>query len=81
MTAEEEGQRIERWHTERFIELGFDFSEREMLLAWKIDPHDAEKLLRRNGQPTSCTTAQALRILQPLDDIIVLTAEPELALA
>lgn len=79
MTSNEE-ERIESWHIERFIDLGFDWSAVSNLIAWKVDPHDVDKLMRRDGKPTSCTHELALRILQPDDDVVVL-AEPELALA
>jgi hypothetical protein len=64
MSAEEE-QRIASWKRECFAALGFGETAIVALLQWNTDPHDAESLLMRDGERTSCTHAQALRILQP----------------
>lgn len=81
MTSEQEAAAIERWRIQCFSDLDFDWGEVQTLLAWDVDPHDAQHLMRRDGNPTTCTTEQALRILQPVDDPVVLAAERELALA
>lgn len=80
MSAEQEAERIERWHIDQFFGLGFEWGQVSTLVSWGCDPHEAERLMRRDGKPTACTPEQALRILQPLDDVAVLVADSELAL-
>lgn len=72
MTSEQENVLVERWHIERFLALDFDWGQVQMLLAWGTEPHAADRLMRRDGKPTSCTPELALRILQPEDDPVLL---------
>jgi hypothetical protein len=71
MSAEEDA-RIDGWKLEYFERLGFDEPQQTTLLAWRIDPHDAEDLVKRE-----CPPDLVLRILQPDDDFVVLATEPE----
>ena len=61
-----EDQRIEAWNTEMFLRLDFSGEDAVMLVEWGVDPHDAEKLLFRDGERTSCTHELAMEILSPL---------------
>lgn len=61
-----EDQRIEAWNTEMFLRLEFSGEQAIQLVEWRADPHDAEKLLFRDRERTSCTHEQAMEILSPL---------------
>lgn len=65
MDAEAEAQRIELWHLDFFLRLGFSGDQISVLLSWRVDPHDALRLLYRDGERTVCTHEQAMRILAP----------------
>lgn len=67
-----EDLRIEAWRVGQFSRMGFDGGSITLLQAWGIDLHDAERLLYRDGKRTTCTVNQAIRILQPLEDVAVL---------
>lgn len=67
-----EAERIQRWNEKCFREQGFGESAVAMLSAWKVDPHDSADLIS-----AGCPHPIAMRILQPVDDFVVLAAEPE----
>jgi hypothetical protein len=73
MSAEEDA-RIELWNLQCFERQGFDAAQRATLRAWRIDPHNTEPLVN-----AGCPYDLVLRILQPDDDYVVLTAESELS--
>lgn len=61
-----EDQRIELWRREQFKQLGFEEGALECVMGWGTDLGEARRLFVRDGEPTDCTIAQALRILAPL---------------
>lgn len=67
MTMLSEEERVELWKLDQFFRMGFDGDAISALLFWNADPHEAHRLLFRDGAPTTCTHEQALRILRPLD--------------
>lgn len=70
---------VERWTIEQFQEIGFSWEDAHILLAWRVDHHEARKLMFRDGTRTACTPEQALRILQPDEDVVIMSV-PEPAL-
>jgi len=81
MISEREAELVRSWHRECFKCLGFDEPSIETLVAWGSDPHVVTELLFRDGERTSCRHDQALRIVQPDEDYLVLTAEFEALVA
>lgn len=61
-----EDQRIEVWNIQFFIDLGFSGDAATLLVDWKVDPHEARRLLFREGVRTKCTHELALEILHPV---------------
>ena len=78
MTREEEAAAVDAWKLDRYAELGFDENASVLLLLWDTDPHEAERLMRRDGKPTDCSIVTALRILRPLDEVRDRVVDPEL---
>lgn len=68
----DEDLQVEVWRRASFARMGFDGGSILTLQAWGVDLHDAESLLYRDGKRTSCTHDEALRILQPVDDVAIL---------
>lgn len=58
---------VDLWKMQRFTDLGFDSGEIGRLLFWGTSPHDVEGLLYQAGRRTTCSHAQALRIVRPLE--------------
>jgi hypothetical protein len=69
MSPDEE-ERVERWHAECFVNLGFNGSQVVTLLNWGVDPHEAARLTERG-----CPHETAMRILVPLDAAYVAPLE------
>lgn len=70
-----EDERVELWKLEQFVRMEFDGDAVSALLFWDADPHEAHRLLFRDGARTECTHEQALRILRPLHLPAVSTQE------
>jgi hypothetical protein len=62
-----EAERVELWKLGQFTHMGFDGDATSALLFWEVSPREVEALLYRNGERTSCTHDQALRIVKPLE--------------
>lgn len=73
----DEDLRIEAWRVGQFDRMGFDGGAILLLQVWETDLHEAARLMIRDGKRTTCTVNQALRILQPLDDVAVMLPVPE----
>jgi hypothetical protein len=58
---------VDLYKLERFTNMGFDGGAIAALLFWGTSPHDVEPLLWRDGERTTCTQEQALRIVKPLE--------------
>lgn len=58
-------QKVEVWNLDYFMRLGFSGPATVLLQGWGIDPHDAERLLYRDGVRTKCSYELALEILKP----------------
>lgn len=65
-----EDQRVEAWNTQMFLDMEFNGEQAIALVEWGVDPHDARKLLYRNGERTSCSIELALEILSPVSDLV-----------
>ena len=63
---------VELWNLQFLTGLGFGGEACSLLLQWGTDPHAASDLLFRDGVATSCTHEQALRILRPLEDRVLI---------
>lgn len=56
---------IERWRLEQFTRMGFSLAQITWLMFWRVDLHEAERLIRRE-----CPTDLAMRILEPVDVLV-----------
>ena len=63
-----DAENIERWHYECFAQLDLSTGAIESLLAWGTEPREVLRL-------AGCPEDLMLRILQPLDDPVVLERE------
>lgn len=65
-------QNIERWHGECYAKLDLSIGAIESLLAWGTEPREVIRLVDKG-----CPEELMLRILQPLNDPVILAPELE----